>query len=74
MVSMDGSSAECDGTLLGRLALEKIEKRAEAAIGIGYGLAILEPENLEGDLVVGLRAASGAVLVRHVVSDILSES
>lgn len=60
--------------VLGRLALQEIEKRSEAAVGIVCRLAILEAENLERDFVqVGFRAPSTAILLRHVVPNILSE-
>jgi hypothetical protein len=60
--------------VLGRLALQEVEKRPEAAVGVVYRFAVLEAENLECDLVqVGFRVSSSAVLLRRVVSDILSE-
>jgi hypothetical protein len=43
--------AECDGALVRRLALQKIEKRAKAAIWVAGRLAVLESMDLEEDLV-----------------------
>jgi hypothetical protein len=68
-------SAECDGALLGRLALEEVEKGAEAAIGVAYSLAVFESEDPDGDFVeVGFRVARVAVLFGSEVSDVLDES
>jgi hypothetical protein len=67
-------STKCDGPLLGRLALKEIEKRAKTTVRVAGCFAVLEAVDLEDGFVgLGFRIASSAVLLRHIVADILGE-
>jgi hypothetical protein len=67
-------SAKCDLPLFGSLPLEKVEKRAKAAVGVVGRLAVFEAEDFDADFRLAFGAASGAVLLRDVIPDILGES